>query len=703
MALINKIREKTGVAVGIIALGLGFFVVGGDLLAPNSVLLGSNKQVVGEINGVEIGLQQYQSKIEELKAQYTLQNQKAPTEAEMDQIREQAWNLLAFEIAYQDEFEKIGLKVTDDEIFDMVQGENIHPALLDAFKNPQTGQFDRSQIIRFLQNIDQVSPEQKAMWYNFERNIGPDRLRTKYSNLIKAASFVTTEEAKRQYAGQNAKASVEYVYVPFYALTDSLYPVSDADLKEYLNQNRAAYKPDGLARLKYVLFPIVPTSEDSTAFSEELASLKEAFLEADNDTSFIRLNSDVASEPKRVNPGELPMTLMASASEVGADNVVLGPFQEGNSFKLYKMRKLDGDTNVFARASHILFRWSSESAEDKKAALSKANEILKKIQAGESFEEMARIHGTDGTSSTGGDLGWFGKGRMVPRFESAIFGAKTKGVLPKPVETEFGYHLIKVTEPPTNAAFYMATVEMIISASDNTRDAIFRKADYFASSVEDVKQFEEKASAEGLTVAEANTLRKSDKFINGLSNAREVVRWAFNDAAFDKLSDVKEVEGHFIVAKLTLRESEDDFTIEQFREDLTNKVRNQKKANAIIEKLKGLTGTMQEIAKAYGTEATAYAMPDVALGGSSMNGMGFEPKAIGLVFGLKDNEIYGPVAGENGVFLVKTLSINPASEISDYTMNKSQLQSSASSRNEYGITETIKDTKGIKDFRYKFF
>jgi peptidyl-prolyl cis-trans isomerase D len=112
---------------------------------------------------------------------------------------------------------------------------------------------------------------------------------------------------------------------------------------------------------------------------------------------------------------------------------------------------------------------------------------------------------------------------------------------------------------------------------------------------------------------------------------------------------------------------------------------------------------MQDIAKGFGPEATAYTMPDVALGGSSMNGMGFEPKAIGVVFGLKDNETYGPAVGENGVFMIKTLSINPAAEISDYTMSKTQLQSSASARNEYGITETIKESKGIKDLRYKFF
>ena len=57
MGLINKIREKSGIAVGIIAIGLGLFVVGGDILSPNSTLLGGDQTIVGEIAGREISYQ----------------------------------------------------------------------------------------------------------------------------------------------------------------------------------------------------------------------------------------------------------------------------------------------------------------------------------------------------------------------------------------------------------------------------------------------------------------------------------------------------------------------------------------------------------------------------------------------------------------------------------------------------------------------
>lgn len=75
----------------------------------------------------------------------------------------------------------------------------------------------------------------------------------------------------------------------------------------------------------------------------------------------------------------------------------------------------------------------------------RAKEILDKINAGESFAEMAKRKSECPSGKSGGDLGWFGKGRMVPAFEKAAFEGE-KGKVIGPVKTEFGYHLIKVLD-----------------------------------------------------------------------------------------------------------------------------------------------------------------------------------------------------------------------------------------------------------------
>ncbi len=99
------------------------------------------------------------------------------------------------------------------------------------------------------------------------------------------------------------------------------------------------------------------------------------------------------------------------------------------------------------KARHILIQVPKEaSEEDKKKLKEKADEVLKKVKAGEDFAKLAAENSDDpGTKSKGGDLGFFSKGSMVPAFEQAAFSLKP-GEVSELVETEFGFHVIKVDE-----------------------------------------------------------------------------------------------------------------------------------------------------------------------------------------------------------------------------------------------------------------
>ena len=97
MALINKIRERSGWAIGFVAIGLGFFMVGTDIMGPNSSILGNNKTDVGEIAGETIDRERYQEQIDQIKYNYTVNYGRNPSEGEMYSIRQQAWDYrLAF-------------------------------------------------------------------------------------------------------------------------------------------------------------------------------------------------------------------------------------------------------------------------------------------------------------------------------------------------------------------------------------------------------------------------------------------------------------------------------------------------------------------------------------------------------------------------------------------------------------------------------
>src|SRR5690606_9521614 len=133
MALINTLREKAG-KVLVIAVGLAIvsFILA-DLLGSNSVLFGGQGNAVGEIAGSQITYQDFQQRIEDMKNNYVLNTGRNPSEAEMASIRQQAWELMIVDIAFEDQYEELGLTVSDEEKIDMVQGNNIHPDLVQAF------------------------------------------------------------------------------------------------------------------------------------------------------------------------------------------------------------------------------------------------------------------------------------------------------------------------------------------------------------------------------------------------------------------------------------------------------------------------------------------------------------------------------------------------------------------------------------------
>ena len=99
-----------------------------------------------------------------------------------------------------------------------------------------------------------------------------------------------------------------------------------------------------------------------------------------------------------------------------------------------------------ARASHILFKVDEKADEAaKKKVLAQAQAVLKQVKGGADFAGLAKKHSADGSAEQGGDLGFFNKGQMVPAFDQAAF-SMLPGQISEIVTTQFGYHIIKVTD-----------------------------------------------------------------------------------------------------------------------------------------------------------------------------------------------------------------------------------------------------------------
>ena len=707
MALINTIREKSGWAVGTVAVGMLLFIVGGDLVGGKNKLFGGNDQTVGEVAGKKVELADYNNALEQAKQAFIAQQQRQPDDQAMGYLRDQAWNQTIYRMAFRPEWDKLGLTVSDDELVDMVQGDNISPGIKQAFTDQKTGQFDKARLVEYLKNLDKLPPENQAAWHNFEDNLPAERLANKYNALLKNSVYVTSAEAKRFDANQNTRETLKYLFVPYGSISDSTVKVSNEQLQAYLDKNKSKYKVEDGRSVEYISVPVVASKEDSASVKTAMAELATQFASAPVDSLFVMQNSEQPYNKAFRSPADLPEELRKQLPLT--QGKIYGPYAEAGTYSLYKVTGTSVGTQNAARASHILIKAEGTTPEAKAAAKAKAQDILNKIKAGADFGAMARQFGTDGTKDQGGDLGWFGQGRMVPEFEKAIFGATAPGLLPNVVETSFGYHVIKITAVPTKQTYQVAEVKKTISPSDATREAAYAKAQELKGEATDLESFRKLVTKDKtLQKQEAKNLDRGARSVNNLQNARELVRWAFgfnvdgSETKVGSISEVYEMGDQYVIAALTDERAKGTATVANLKPELSALVRNEEKAKLIIAKLPK-AGTLEEMAAKYGPTAQVSTAEGVVLGQGSIPNVGFEPVAVGKAYALKPGQKSAPIAGEQGVLIIEPVSTTPAPATADLKAIRQQLAQQRTQQQDGKIYEAIKAHANVKDNRTKFF
>lgn len=707
MALITKIREKSGIAAGAIAISLVLFLVGSDIFSGNSTLFGGDdRTTVGEISGQEIKIQEYQKKVEEAISGFTAQTGQAPSVADQQQIRNQIWNQLIVDIAYKEEYDALGIRVSAEELTDMVTGKNIHPAVRQQFTNPSTGELDLAYINQFLSNLKTLPVEQQQAWANFEQQLIKDRQKTKYENLIRLSNYVSQKEAEKEYLSQNTNFNAKFVFVPFYSIPDSSVKIEESQLEKYLSNHKKMFPGYNSRSIQYVTFPVIPTKEDSTGFLSEIRQLAKDLATATNDSAFAALNSD-EKIPYRLTYSNIPENIKERMGEFQAGGIY-GPFKNGNVYTILKYDGKDQDKYSTLRASHILIRPRGTSDSSKAQAKEMASALLKQIKDGGNFEALANFNSMDGSAQNGGDLGFFqNNGTMIKEFENAVFSFNGTGLLPNLVETEFGYHIVKVTEAKTNTYYKLATINKYISASQTTLDRVYAQADEFANANTNIESFTKALEKDSsLIMLRADKLSPDAVNVNTLENARDLVRWAYDEDT--KLGDgsrkVFEYENQYIVAYLTAKSDKDDVKVEDYLLDLNYQVGNELKGEKILEKIKAINGnSLEAIAQQYGAGALVDSVENLNLSRGILNMAGPDVIALGKIAGLKIGQISKAFIGENGVFIAQKTSEIKANEMADYSQYKKQRESLLNQQSTYMINEAIKENANIKDNRYKFY
>ena len=696
MAIISTLRDKMGkFLVVVVGFSIAAFVLG-DILGPSSTIGSQNENIVGEINGEEIDLIRFNTIFEQLSYNFSLNNGRSPSPQEMVGIRDQAWEKLINDISYNDQYNKLGLTVTNNESVDMVQGDNIHPMILQAFTDPNTGSFSVDNVIGYLQNLSSQPVNQQQAWFSFEANLKPMRLRTKYDNLLSQTTFINSLQSQVEYFNSSNIVDISYYYLPFYKVPDSLFEVSTSEMNNFLRKNKDDYKQNESRSMDFVYFPLSPSSEDSTLVISDLNNIKLSLSNEEiNDSTFALLNSEGFSPYTKFNVDQLPEALVGRDKGYISDIIF-----SDEGVLVYKLSDIVQDNKFKARAKHILLKFNDQN---KQEVRSEALRILSLLRNGSDFDETARTYSEDGSASLGGDLGWFFEDSMVKPFQDAVFSRNRSGLIPRIIESEFGFHIIYVTQPKTKTSYAVTTILKEIIPSDNTRNNIYRDAEMFKiESQNSSESFEDIANKYNYSFQTVNNIDKNATAISNLTDARSIVLWAYDDDRYNNdVSDVIELNDSYVVSYLSSIIKEGTKKLNDVENSVRKKILDEKKFN-YFSKMFNNYSSLDDLKTLY-DGGDINSMDDLDFNSNSIQNVGFTPEAIGVTFSMNDGELTKPIKIDDGLIVIQLNGFVQADSLQSYSdYGKTLLQANIFA-NSLKIDNAIKEFSNIEDLRYKFF
>lgn len=664
MAVIGKIRQRSGLLVVVIGVALAAFVLG-------DFAKGSKQQTlnIGVVNGENINIQDFNRKFEE-NVENTRQQRQTDrlTQDELFRTRESTWNQMVQQLIMEEQYEKLGLALTAEELFYQVQGPNPHQAVVQNFQNPETGAYDRELVINYLQNLDNMPPAAKSQWISFERYIKEDRLRTKYQNLITKSFHMPASLAKLAHQEKNNKAQLDFVGVRYTNVPDSLVNLTDADYNAFYESYKKTYERDAQRDIEYIVFDIKPSEEDNKVAREYVQGLVEEFRLTENVEGFVNANSETRYSDAWLGLGEVPVSIEGVMFEQ-EPGFVYGPYFEEETYKLARLVDVTFRPDSL-KASHILVSFQgtmrSEQTRSREEAQALADSLLAEVQKRPAkMEEIAASMSDDPSAATNsGDLGWFRDGQMVPPFNQFVLDNKVGAI--GMVETDFGFHIVKVTgkkEPVKKIQLAVITQE--VTASTKTYQDVFAKASKFATENKTAEKFNETVENDGLNKRVAPALREMSNRIPGIENPRQVIRWAFDDNTnVGDISTIFDLDNMFVVALLTKKSDKGIPELKDIKEMIEPQVRNRKKGEFLVQKMKEMDNDLEKVAAAYNVQVEN--VNDLSFDSRMFAGYGQENKVIGNVFAMNEGDI-APIAGSNAAFLVQLKKVNKAAETDNFS------------------------------------
>lgn len=698
MGLMTFLRNRAGyILIGAIGFAIVAFLVG-DAINVGKPFWAASQKVVGSVDGEEINIDTFGPKVDQSLAQFKQQYGGSGNAQMQAMAVDNVWQGEIATILLGKEYARLGLEVSTDEMFDLLQGSKPSPLIVQYFGNPQTGQVNRAEVVNSLKQ-QAKNPQLKQQWDLLQAEIKKQTLQQKYANLVRNSVYVTTIEANDEYQNRNRLASFKYVTLDYASIPDASVKPTESDYSEYYNANKKRFEnPLETRAFEYVSFSVNPTKEDSLAVHTQIEKLATDFKTAPSDSLFAALNSDVKVPYTYLSKGKLDPAVDSVVFGLPAGSFY-GPKFSGHSYKLIKVvdTRFSPDS---VKASHILIDPTKLGGVDKAKKL--ADSLKGLVEKGTSFAALAKQYSIDGSKDKGGDLGTFSRGQMVPEFENAAFNGKAGDL--KVVTSQFGVHLIKIEKQiGSSKVAKLAYIEKNLTASSKTKDAAYKKASAFLNEVKG-NNFGELAHKKGYTVGVADKVTASQGFAPGLDNPRQLIRDAYAAEKGDILKEIYQMDNAFVIARLTEIRPKGTLPLEAVKKDIEPMVRNAVKAKQLTEKINAAlqgAGNIDQVAQKLGKPVLP--VQNLVFANPIIPGASQENKLVGTVFGSQPGKLSKPVDGDHGVYVFTVDGFSSPAPLANTYKQKEAMMQVAAQRSLGSAFQALQDKSNIKDNRVKFY
>ncbi len=662
--------------------------------------------ILGRIDDQVIYVRQFQAAVDQAVNSERERMGREPDPASFSRIRESVWNEFISQYIISKQLKKFGISASSEEILHYIK-ENPPEFIRTAEIFLTNGLFDKAKYLQFLTDAGSYSNPQtkQAILYmeNMAQSVIPiQKLQRQIFSLVKTTDL----ELRQIYDEEKAQAEAEVLAIYFRDLPMEPNTVNEKEIASYYRDHAKDFEKKLQFNVEYVTLQKEATPRDRQKIWKEAQTLYERIKSGEN---FEELAKNYSEDEFAEKNGDLGFVGKESFQYGKAvidslfrikPGTATRPFEINDQIQILWVKEESEREQIQAR--HILVKSEDKLAEVKKALAGKS---------GKDFAELSKKYSEDaGSAANGGDLGFFGRGQMVPEFEKAAFQLK-KGEISSPVKSQFGWHIIQCTDiknyPKGEKTRHAFQISLKIRPSDLTGDSLKAILDTLIIQAKN-GDFRAAALQESLDLRQTGLLERGSAIpqVGYLYGLGEFILTKEKGA----LSDVLENEQAYFLFHLTDKIPAGRQPLESVQTQIQRLILNQEKESLAEEKAQRIATQIKNGRNFKEIAATDSLVKYRQAGPFSLNGfipgVGANNPVTFAAFS-KSHAPETPLRIENnGYFFVRTIKVTSTTD-DQFSKEKEQFRQTCQQRSQQQFySHWFNEERGkikIQDFRDQFY